>query len=172
MESPLKFTTTEFHQEARCPNPSLRDLPQRAHEPLKTAACPCPFLFPANYLWKKEKKESSLWTHSFLSQIILFNNEFLIRPTPTHWTHWNICQASPILHKRGLKTASSYCEGRTCERPCWGVSHPWLEVHHASLLADLGCAMHHIVHVKKSNCFPPWAPLPCSEWLWSAAPGP
>lgn len=99
--------------------------PQRALGPLKMAGFQCHSLpFPANHLWKEKK---SLWTHSILSQRILFSNVFLVRPSPTHW---NSCRACPVLHKRGLRIASGYCEERTRGRTRRGVSHRRPEVHH------------------------------------------
>lgn len=86
-------------------------------------------------------RKTSLWTHSIFSEIILFSNEFLVRPNPTHW---NICRACPVLHKRCLKIASGYCEERTRERTRWGVSHWRPEVHQGLSVHRfrLSCASH------------------------------
>lgn len=52
--------------------------------------------------------------------------------------HTELSAEHVILHKRGLKIASSYCEGRTCERAPSEVSHRWPEVHHCLAVCRFG----------------------------------
>lgn len=87
--------------------------PQRPHEPPKMAGCQCVtlFLFQPTIFERKEKKKRPLWTHPFLSQIILFN-EFPVRPNPMHWNFCHTCHSA----QKGFENSQKLVRGESMWR--------------------------------------------------------
>lgn len=71
-----------------------------------------PFSFSSQLsLKEREKKKRPLWTHPFLSQIILFN-EFPIRPNPMRWNFCHACHPA----QKGFENSQKLVRGENMWR--------------------------------------------------------
>lgn len=117
------LTTVEFLQESRFPN-------HKSEGPSWVTWAPCCllrgpmnqprwlvvsvtfFLFqPTIFERKEKKKKRPLWTHPFLSQIILFNG-FPIRPNPMRWNFCHACHPA----QKGFENSQKLVRGENMWR--------------------------------------------------------